>query len=304
MPHAWVGGRPTKLLKARIDAVPDGGTIVMIAPPNPYRCPPGPYERVSMMAHVLKAKGRQQGEDRHHRSQGDLLQAGRVSGRLGEALSRHGRVARPEDPRPGSSRSIPRPTPSRTGFETYRTRRWSMSSGPVRRQDCPRRAAREPERLLPDPAGQHEIRCRSQHLRAWRRLYRRRYAKSGFSANSQAKVAAMTIAANCWRHAPSGALYQHLLEPDRDRRRHQGRRRLRGQGRGDQGVFHLCLAGQGRRRSAQAKYPGKHRLVPRHHNRCIRLTAAQKTLHERAAAVRLHRPGVQRPGFTAIVPPG
>ena len=30
---------------------------MMIAPPNPYRCPPGPYERVSMMAHVLKAKG-------------------------------------------------------------------------------------------------------------------------------------------------------------------------------------------------------------------------------------------------------
>jgi NADPH-dependent 2,4-dienoyl-CoA reductase/sulfur reductase-like enzyme len=29
----------------------------MFAPPNPYRCPPGPYERVSMMAHVLKAKG-------------------------------------------------------------------------------------------------------------------------------------------------------------------------------------------------------------------------------------------------------
>jgi sulfide dehydrogenase [flavocytochrome c] flavoprotein subunit len=37
-----------------LDAVPDGGTIVMIAPPNPYRCPPGPYERVSMMAHTLK----------------------------------------------------------------------------------------------------------------------------------------------------------------------------------------------------------------------------------------------------------
>src|SRR5262249_2316738 len=31
--------------------------ILMIAPPNPYRCPPGPYERVSMFAHVLKAKG-------------------------------------------------------------------------------------------------------------------------------------------------------------------------------------------------------------------------------------------------------
>ena len=35
----------------------DGATIVMLAPPNPYRCPPGPYERVSCMAHVLKAKG-------------------------------------------------------------------------------------------------------------------------------------------------------------------------------------------------------------------------------------------------------
>ena len=58
MPHAWQAGEQTRLLKTRLDAVPDGGVIVMIAPPNPYRCPPGPYERVSMMAHVLKAKGR------------------------------------------------------------------------------------------------------------------------------------------------------------------------------------------------------------------------------------------------------
>ncbi|AVO45091.1 NAD(P)/FAD-dependent oxidoreductase [Phreatobacter cathodiphilus] len=58
MPHAWRAGPQTQLLKARLDAVPDGGVVVMIAPPNPYRCPPGPYERVSMMAHVLKASGR------------------------------------------------------------------------------------------------------------------------------------------------------------------------------------------------------------------------------------------------------
>ncbi|MFN4018825.1 MAG: FAD-dependent oxidoreductase, partial [Reyranella sp.] len=58
MPHAWRAGPQTQLLKARLDAVPDGGVIVMIAPPNPYRCPPGPYERVSMMAHLLKASGR------------------------------------------------------------------------------------------------------------------------------------------------------------------------------------------------------------------------------------------------------
>jgi sulfide dehydrogenase [flavocytochrome c] flavoprotein chain len=56
-PHAWKAGPQTELLKKRIGAVKDGGTIVMVAPPNPYRCPPGPYERASMMAHVLKAKG-------------------------------------------------------------------------------------------------------------------------------------------------------------------------------------------------------------------------------------------------------
>jgi len=54
MPHAWKAGTQTTLLKNKIMAMPEGGTYVMIAPPNPYRCPPGPYERVSMVAHQLK----------------------------------------------------------------------------------------------------------------------------------------------------------------------------------------------------------------------------------------------------------
>jgi sulfide dehydrogenase [flavocytochrome c] flavoprotein subunit len=58
MPHAWRAGPQTELLRKRLDEVKDGGVIVMIAPPNPYRCPPGPYERVSMMAHQLKSTGR------------------------------------------------------------------------------------------------------------------------------------------------------------------------------------------------------------------------------------------------------
>ncbi|MGB0927233.1 MAG: FCSD flavin-binding domain-containing protein [Pikeienuella sp.] len=56
MPHAYKAGSQTQLLKAQIDAMPQGGTYVMVAPPNPFRCPPGPYERVSMVAHVLKQK--------------------------------------------------------------------------------------------------------------------------------------------------------------------------------------------------------------------------------------------------------
>ncbi len=55
MPHAYKAGTQTALLKSQIDAMPEGGTYVMVAPPNPYRCPPGPYERISMVAHVLKA---------------------------------------------------------------------------------------------------------------------------------------------------------------------------------------------------------------------------------------------------------
>lgn len=57
MPHAWKPGAQTELLKKQLDSLSDGATIVMLAPPNPYRCPPGPYERVSCMAHVLKSKG-------------------------------------------------------------------------------------------------------------------------------------------------------------------------------------------------------------------------------------------------------
>ncbi|MCE8513031.1 FAD-dependent oxidoreductase [Ruegeria pomeroyi] len=56
MPHAYKAGSQSELLKAQIEAMPEGGTFAMVAPPNPYRCPPGPYERVSMVAHVLKQK--------------------------------------------------------------------------------------------------------------------------------------------------------------------------------------------------------------------------------------------------------
>ncbi len=54
MPHAYKAGSQTELLKTQIESMPEGGTFCMVAPPNPYRCPPGPYERVSMVAHKLK----------------------------------------------------------------------------------------------------------------------------------------------------------------------------------------------------------------------------------------------------------
>ena len=56
MPHAWKAGPQTLLLRDQIEAMQDGGTVVIAAPANPYRCPPGPYERASLIAYYLKAR--------------------------------------------------------------------------------------------------------------------------------------------------------------------------------------------------------------------------------------------------------
>lgn len=50
IPHAYKAGEQTTRLRDQIDAMPDGGTMVIVPPPNPYRCPPGPYERASLLA--------------------------------------------------------------------------------------------------------------------------------------------------------------------------------------------------------------------------------------------------------------
>ena len=55
-PHAWWGGDGSQItnLRAQLEALPEGGVVGMAIPPNPFRCPPGPYERISMIAHHLK----------------------------------------------------------------------------------------------------------------------------------------------------------------------------------------------------------------------------------------------------------
>jgi sulfide dehydrogenase [flavocytochrome c] flavoprotein chain len=56
MPHAWKAGEQTLLLKQQLEAMADGGVVVLSAPANPYRCPPGPYERASLIAYYLKTR--------------------------------------------------------------------------------------------------------------------------------------------------------------------------------------------------------------------------------------------------------
>jgi sulfide dehydrogenase [flavocytochrome c] flavoprotein subunit len=63
MPHAWKAGEQTMLLRKQLEAMEDGGVVMIAAPPNPFRCPPGPYERASQIAHYLK----------HHKPKSKLI---------------------------------------------------------------------------------------------------------------------------------------------------------------------------------------------------------------------------------------
>jgi sulfide dehydrogenase [flavocytochrome c] flavoprotein chain len=56
MPHAWKAGEQTLLLRKQLESMEDGGTVFIVAPANPFRCPPGPYERASLIAYYLKTK--------------------------------------------------------------------------------------------------------------------------------------------------------------------------------------------------------------------------------------------------------
>ena len=54
MPHSWKAGPQTVLLRKQLEAMKDGDTVIIAPPDNPFRCPPGPYERASLVANYLQ----------------------------------------------------------------------------------------------------------------------------------------------------------------------------------------------------------------------------------------------------------
>ena len=54
--HAWKAGAQTLALRQQLVDLPDGGVYIQTIPKAPYRCPPGPYERVSQIAHYFKTR--------------------------------------------------------------------------------------------------------------------------------------------------------------------------------------------------------------------------------------------------------
>ena len=56
MPHAWQAGAQTQLLASRLREIRNGGVLAISVPAGPMRCPPGPFERASLIAGYLKQR--------------------------------------------------------------------------------------------------------------------------------------------------------------------------------------------------------------------------------------------------------
>jgi sulfide dehydrogenase [flavocytochrome c] flavoprotein chain len=56
MPHAWQGGAQTEILAAQLRALRSGGVVAISVPSGPMRCPPGPFERASLIAGYLQQR--------------------------------------------------------------------------------------------------------------------------------------------------------------------------------------------------------------------------------------------------------
>ena len=204
MPHAWKAGEQTLLLRRQLEAMEDGGTVVISAPANPFRCPPGPYERASLIAHYLKTKKPRRKliilDAKDAFSKQRLFQAAwkelYPNHRMGVAVGR----------RQGRRRSMPATKTLVTDFGRHQAA--------VANVIPPQRAGRIAEAAgVADRTGwcpidpvTLRIEAAAEHPRHRRRLASpARMPKSAFTANAQAKVCAAAVAAPAARRdaAPS-----------------------------------------------------------------------------------------------------
>ena len=258
MPHAWKAGEQTLLLRRQLEAMEDGGTVVISAPANPFRCPPGPYERASLIAYYLKTKKPKSKlivlDAKDAFSKQRLFQnawkALYPNSRMGVALERRqGHLGRRRRDDAGHRfRHATRPT-SPTSFRRRRPARIAEIAGVADRTGwCPIDPVTFESKLQPNihVIGDAAIAGAMP--------------KSAFSANAQAKVCAAAVAKLLAGGKPRRAQAdQHLLQSGGARLRHLGRRRLSAGGR----------SAQGRRRRGR-RQPG--RMRPPRRGRSKRLS--------------------------------
>jgi sulfide dehydrogenase [flavocytochrome c] flavoprotein chain len=219
MPHAWKPGAQTQLLVKKLNSLKDGDTIVMVCPPNPYRCPPGPYERASMFAHVLKKKG-------HKKSKIIILDPKPTFSKQGvfmEGWEKHypGMIEWQDPKMHGGIKGVdPKTGEVKTDLATYKA-----ALANVIPAQMAGKIARDAG--LADQSGFCPIDPENMRSKTDANIYVVGDAcipgdmpKSAFSANSQAKVAAMNIRGELTQARVFPARYSNtcwsLIAPDDD----------------------------------------------------------------------------------------
>ncbi len=194
-PHAWKPGSQSRLLREQLKAMEDGGVFILVAPDNPFRCPPGPYERVSMVANYFK----------NHKPRSKILLLDAKDGFSKQGLFMAGWKANYGDMIEWVSRSndgrVMRVDADRLEVET--------EFGAVHKADVlnvvpPQKAGFIAARAgVTDASGWVPIKARTFESQQMRGIYvigdatqAAPMPKSGFVANTQAKVTARAIVAD------------------------------------------------------------------------------------------------------------
>ena len=226
MPHAWKAGEQTLLLRSQLEAMDDGGLVVISAPANPFRCPPGPYERASLIAHYLKTKKPRSkllildakdtfSKQRLFQNAWKELYPGMIEW---VSLSNGGKVNARSTPRPTRSSPISATTPPGR-------QRHSAAAGRPHRRTSPAPTDNTGWCAI-DPVTFESKSAPNIHVIGDACLAGA-MPKSAFSANAQAKVCAAAIATLLSGGTPGHAeADQYLLQPGGPGLRHLGRRRL------------------------------------------------------------------------------
>ncbi len=226
MPHAWKAGEQTLLLRSQLESMEDGGTVVISAPANPFRCPPGPYERASLIAHYLKTRKPKSKliilDAKDAFSKQRLFQnawAALYPNHLEwVSLSKGGKVNAVD----AATKTL------EDRLQRLQGRRGERHSAAARRRHRTVRRRRRPLRLVPGRSGDASSRSCVPNIHViGDAAIMGAMPKSAFSANAQAKVCADAIAKLlARRNARRAAADQHLLQPGRAGLRHHGRGRL------------------------------------------------------------------------------
>ena len=205
-PHAWKAGPQTQLLRRQLEAMPDGGRFVMVIPDNPFRCPPGPYERAAMVAHYLK----------HHKPRSKVLLLDAKDSFSKQALFQQGWKALYGDMiewvKQSDDGQVMRVDAARLEVETaFGTRHRADVLNVIPPQKAGLISARAG---VTDASGWVPVKAESFESRQVAGIYALGDAtiaapmpKSGFAANTQGKVAAAAIAADLLGQEPPVAAY-------------------------------------------------------------------------------------------------